>query len=108
MAGGKGVGARPPPRTCAKRAPPRGGAPSGWLFVRHQLPDVAADLAEPVGQILPARLALVLDVGETGLEAGVGGIYPLLPPLDTASDRNGHIVAVFVDDALDELHVLLL
>ena len=111
MAGGLGVGvAAPPPRTCTKTAPPHGGAACGRLLVLRQIQsgDVFANQTKLVGQILAAGLDLVLKVGEAGINPALGGVYPLLQPLERAGDGYGDFVAVLVDDTLNEFEVFLL
>ena len=55
-----------------------------------------------------ASCDLVLDFREAGIEAGFGGIYALLQSLEASGDGDGNVVAVLVDDTLDEFEVFLI
>jgi len=87
MAGGFGGRGTPPRLRLHGKSPALGGAPPRRLFLRrHQLSNVASDLSDSVGQILPARFELVLKVGKTGIETGFRRVYPLFQPLEAAAD----------------------
>ena len=105
---GLGVGvAVPPPRT-QRKSPAHGGAfPAETLCVFRHVFDVLADIAELVVQILSARLNLVFDFGETGIDARFGGVNPFLKPLKRAPDGHGDVVAILVDDTLNQFEVFL-
>ena len=105
---GLGVGvAVPPPRT-QRKTPAKAGVSLRTLFVvRHAVPNILTNIAELVGQFLSARLDLVFDFGETGINARLGGVNPFLKPLKRATDGHGDVVAVLVDDTLNQFEVFL-
>jgi hypothetical protein len=70
--------------------------------------DVLADITELVVQILSARLNLVFDFGATGIDARFSGVNPFLKPLKRAPDGYGNVVAILVDDTLNQFEVFSL
>ena len=107
MAGGLGVGAAVPTATHTTKKPrQRRGFPCGRLLVvRLAVAKLVSQIAEIVGRILSARLNLVFDFGATGIDARFGGVNPLLKPLKRAPDGHGDVVAILVDDTLNQFEV---
>jgi hypothetical protein len=103
-----GVGvAVPPPRT-QRKTPAEAGVFLRTLFVVRWLsPKLFSQIADIVGRILSARLNLVFDFSETGINARLGGVNPFLKPLKRATDGHGDVVAVLVDDTLNQFEVFL-
>ena len=100
---GLGVGEAVPPRHAQARKSPA----SRRGFLARRLTQDIANRANLGVQIVLTDRNLFLKVGHPRVDSGLHCVHALLKPLETASDGNGCVVAVLVDDALDQFEVFL-
>ena len=73
----------------------------------HEIAHVFPHHAKLVGQICPTGLNPVLKLRNAGVEAGFTGVNPFFKSLETASDGNGEVVGVLLEDTLEDFEVFV-
>lgn len=93
-AGGKGVGA--PPLVHAKGCTKKPRSVAGFFGLERLF---------LVDEVISHLRNEVVDLCETTVETRLGRVYALLQSLEASGDRDSDVVAVLVDDTLDEFEV---